>query len=55
MRRVEDEKAKAHKILADNNRQMSGFGFQVSAQPPAKETAGLIEKETPTRQMPNVD
>jgi hypothetical protein len=24
----------------------TGFGFQVSAQPPAKKTAGLIEKET---------
>ena len=30
MRKVEDGKRKARKISADNKRQMSGFGFQVS-------------------------
>jgi len=30
-------------------------GVQGSAQPPAKKTAGQIEKETPAQQMSNVD
>jgi len=29
-------------------------GFQVSAPPPARKTASLIEKETPALQMTNV-
>jgi hypothetical protein len=32
-----------------------GSKVQGSAQPPAKKTAGQIEKETPARQMSNVD
>jgi hypothetical protein len=31
------------------------LGFQVSAPPPAKKTAGQIEKETPAQKMSNVD
>ena len=35
------------------NYQVSGARFQVSAQPPAKKTAGLIEKETDERRTPD--
>jgi hypothetical protein len=32
-----------------------GFGFQCSAQPPAKRTAGQIEKETDERPTSNIE
>jgi hypothetical protein len=35
--------------------QVSGVRFQVSAQPPAKTTAGLIEKETYERRTSNIE
>jgi len=34
---------------------VSGFGFRVSAPPPAKKMAGQIEKETLKKRITNID